>query len=369
MAAAARHSAGRPTRLPMLRRSHPTTLARGVASLALLGSGSVALADPEAPPPGPPPPGFPPPAPDVPPPPIAPSPAPPSGDPAPPRHRVVYSNLVAGRYNPLGLVDELSIGYRYRLYDRPGPLWRDANVRVSFEPSTSPAIGRVGGGIEIVPLAVLKLRAGYYFTGFYGTFGDLQSFTSPYATFSDSALAAGDAAGRSYSTSGGQGELAAVVQMKAGPAALRNELTFLRSDMALRGGDTVFYDPRTDELSARHGWVMTDDTDLLYVTGFGLVVGVRETVVLPFYPPSVYPEGEPHGNPNGPTFRVGPLAAYTFFERPGARVDKLSVFVIANWWLESRYRTGEDVSQAMPYLVAGFAFSGEVIPWQQVPPR
>jgi hypothetical protein len=31
--------------------------------------------------------------------------------------------------------------------------------------------------------------------------------------------------------------------------------------------------------------------------------------------------------------------------------------------VEHRWRTGEDVDQAFPYIVLGFAFSGDLIDW------
>jgi hypothetical protein len=286
---------------------------------------------------------------------------PPTADSLPPRHRLVYSNTLAGRFNPLGLEDDFSIGYRYRLYDDPGPLWRDANLRVAFEPSTSPAIGRLGGTVEVEPIAVLKLRVSYYFMGFYSSFGDVQSYPSPLATFSDTALSQG----HGYATWGGQAELGAAAQGKLGPVALRDEVIGFRSDFSLHAGDTVFYDPRTDELTPRHGWLLTNDTDLLWVTNAGLLVGLRASEVEPFYAASDYLPGQAHVNPNGPTVRAGPIGVYTVFDRPGASLASISVFAIVNWWLTSRWRTGEDVSQAVPYIVAGFAFSGDVIPFRR----
>lgn len=34
--------------------------------------------------------------------------------------------------------------------------------------------------------------------------------------------------------------------------------------------------------------------------------------------------------------------------------------MIVNWWLEHPYRTGQEVSQAVPYIVLGFAFNGDI---------
>src|SRR5687768_13508780 len=49
-----------------------------------------------------------------------------SEEPAPPplpaRHRLVYENLFALRYNPLGIEDQVLVGYRGRLWDDPSPV-------------------------------------------------------------------------------------------------------------------------------------------------------------------------------------------------------------------------------------------------------
>jgi hypothetical protein len=285
-----------------------------------------------------------------------------------PRHRIVYSNAFGARFNPLGVADLFSLGYRFRLYDdRAGPLWRDAQVGVVFDPSVSTAVERIGGGIEVQPLTILKLRASYYFMGFTGAVGSVQSFTSPLANFSDASLSLGKVRGRNYSTTGGQAELGAVAQIKFGPIGLRSEVVLLRSDMRLRAGDTVYYDVGDDALTSRNGWLVTNDSDLVYLTKVGLTAGLHVSVTEPFYPASAYPPGDPHENPNGPMLRLGPLAAYTFFERPGARVDGLKTFLLVNWWLLHRYRAGEEISRAMPYLVTGIAWSGDLLPWTAAP--
>jgi hypothetical protein len=36
--------------------------------------------------------------------------------------------------------------------------------------------------------------------------------------------------------------------------------------------------------------------------------------------------------------------------------------LITSWYLKHRYRTGQDVSQAVPYVVLGFAFTSDLVP-------
>jgi hypothetical protein len=58
---------------------------------------------------------------------------------------------------------------------------------------------------------------------------------------------------------------------------------------------------------------------------------------------------------------VGLLAAYTFFDEGYTAFNKPTVVLISSWYLKHRYRTGQDVSQAVPYVVLGFAFTSDLI--------
>jgi hypothetical protein len=101
---------------------------------------------------------------------------------------------------------------------------------------------------------------------------------------------------------------------------------------------------------------------VLYVSDFGLVAGLRHTKTDAWYQRSdVSDDGEPlPAADNGPMHRLGPFLAYTLFSDPGAAFDRPTALIIVNWWLTHRYRTGEDVSQAIPYVVAGFTFYGDL---------
>ena len=68
-------------------------------------------------------------------------------------------------------------------------------------------------------------------------------------------------------------------------------------------------------------------------------------------------------DPNPMTHRVGPFLAYRFYSEPrgSTMFNEPTIILIVNWWLSHRYRTGEDVSQAVPYIVLGFLFNGETL--------
>ena len=146
-----------------------------------------------------------------------------------------------------------------------------------------------------------------------------------------------------------------------------------------------FYYIQDDMMIAAHGWHMTNDSDVLYIADFGLTAGIRTTVTKAFYPDDVFLPGESTDDPNGPSVRMGPLIAYTFYDKPEEkkRFNKPSILLVTQWWLKHRYRTGaaakfgESISvdsegnkvavgslgdsiPAMPWFVLGFAFQGEL---------
>src|SRR5688500_10587295 len=105
-----------------------------------------------------------------------------------PSHRLVYESLSVLRYNPVGLEEQLVVAYRKRLYDRSGILWRDAYLGAGFTPTLNPAVARLGGTLEVKPLAVATLSAGFYYVNWLGIAGHVQTFPDVGAEHSDSEL-------------------------------------------------------------------------------------------------------------------------------------------------------------------------------------
>jgi hypothetical protein len=280
-----------------------------------------------------------------------------------PQHRIYYDNLLLFRLNPLGLEDWLNVGYRYRLYRHSSPVFRDNHFGLAFTPTLSPGVFRIGGTAEVRPLSILLLSMGYYFVSWFGNFGFLQSYPSPRAAHSDSDIDAGDEAGRNYATNGSELQLKVQPIVKFGPVVVRDEINFYYSNMDVRREDTVYYNIRIDVAVPNRGWALTNDTDVLVLTDFGLVAGVRSTVTHALYDDRDFLPSESTDNPNSPTWRLGPLIAYVFADDLSDGFNKPTVLVIVNWWLKHRYRTGEDVNQAAPYFILGFKFEGQL--WAQ----
>lgn len=283
-----------------------------------------------------------------------------------PRHRLIYSNLTALRYNPLGLVNEFTGGYRYQLVDKNSTLFTESFVAAQVHTFLTPAYARIGPKIDIQPLALLNLSATYDYTGYFGSFGLNQSYKSPTDVWSDSENKrrddSGDPAIDNYANTGHFVTLAALLQAKVKNIAIRDNLKFYWADYKLRAGDTVSYDQTLDIPIPNKGWAMTNDLDLLYLFDFGLTLGARYTVTEAFYQARHFQPAEPISHPNGPTHRVGPAILYTFFNRPHQRFNKPTLIVLTQWWAAHRFRTGQDVSAAVPYLVVGLRFEGDLLP-------
>ncbi|MCA9713929.1 MAG: hypothetical protein KC468_04455 [Myxococcales bacterium] len=274
-----------------------------------------------------------------------------------PEHTILYNNITIARVNPLGLFNGLSFGYRKRLVDRPdSKLFRDSFFGISLGPNLSPAIAQFGPLIEIQPLAIFKLSANYLFTGYFGTFEYFQSFKDPNSNYSDSLQDNRKDAGENYPNYSHQFELKALLQAKVGPVAVRSTvLGYYNSTRVTDPTHTTWYSVKYDMLMPKQGWMVGNESDLIYVSKFGLVAGVRYNLNhVVKYP------GFEGVNPNSPQQRLGPLLAYTFYDKPQKRFNKPTLIVLAQWWLTHRYRTGLETSQALPWIVIAFAFSGEL---------
>ncbi|MRG91996.1 hypothetical protein [Polyangium spumosum] len=288
----------------------------------------------------------------------------------PPQHRIVYSDLTLFRWNPLGLITDARFVYRYRLYKSESPALRDNFIGIGVAPSLSGAFARGGPTIQIQPASFLQLWALYEGIGYFGAFNFLQSYATADATkvnYSDTEIERrGDLADgnpeKNYSTTGTQLIVGSNLQFKVGPIAARNLFRFGRPDMKLRQGDRVFYDIFYDLLVGDGGFWYSSDTDLLF-QGLDnrLTVGFRWTTGRAFYNDEHFAPGDDKDRAPGAIHRVGPIAAWTFTKPDGAAFEP-TVLLVANWWLKSPYRTGQDVSQAVPYIIVALNITGDLLP-------
>ncbi|MCU0687464.1 MAG: hypothetical protein MUF34_35345 [Polyangiaceae bacterium] len=279
----------------------------------------------------------------------------------PPRHRLLYRNTVLLRLNPTGLFNETRLGYRRRLFESESPLLRDTFAGVGLATIVSPAVAAIVPSIELQPLSILQVTASYYGNYYFGNFDFLQSFPSVSSEHSDTVRKERGDQGLNYASTIGQFTVQPLLQVKFGPIAARSATRFTYNMAHLRGSDRATYDPIYDVLIPRRGWVIGNDSDLLAITSFGLAAGVRYSMVHGLYDSDDFAPGEPKKAANKTVQRVGPIATYTFFDRPGARFNTPTILLVAQWWVDHNYRTGQDVSQAFPYFILGFSFSGDLL--------
>ncbi len=276
-----------------------------------------------------------------------------------PRHRIHFHNLTGLQYNPLGVQTDLLLSYRYRLLSPTSLLFQDTYVGGGPIVRINPAYARVGLGLEVQPLMVLCLRAQYEFRGYFATAGMLQSFTRAGSEHHDELRQSRADLDMNYAGTGHQVNLQAILRAKVGHWAVLNDFVLTYYKMDLASGDTVFYDAFLDLLAPGDGVTLANSAHLFYITGEGLTVGVRYTVSHAAYPAEALGPGGSAEGVITPTHRLGPMFVYEFESR-GRRFQKPTLAIILNWWLEHRYRTGQQVNRGVPWVAAAFFFSGDL---------
>lgn len=288
----------------------------------------------------------------------------------PPQHRIVYRDLTLFRWNPLGLISDARITYRHRLYRSDKLAFRDNFIGVGIAPALSGGFLRGGPTIEFQPASFLQLWGIYEYIGYFGAFNFLQSYPTADASridYSDTELKrrgalANDDLAKNYSATGAQFIFGANLQFKFGSVVVRDQVRFGRPKMSLRAGDRVFYDIFYDLLVGNDGFWLSNDADLLYqMFDSRLTLGVRYTAGQAFYQDYHFAPGDDHANAPGSIHRAGPIAAWTFKKPDGASFEP-TLLLVLNWWLKSPYRTGQDVSQSIPYIVAALNITGDLMP-------
>lgn len=290
-----------------------------------------------------------------------------------PDWRFTINNLLVARYNPIGLEDQIRMGVQRKLYDNGKALFENNFFFFGLAPKINPAYLKLGPSLEIQPLSIFNLHVGVEMIQYFSTFGYLQSFQTPTAVYDDSTNTKAEKYGKNYSTTGLHVMIEPLIQLKFGPVAVRNKFSAEYWSMRTHAGDpanpsrtdTVFYDPTLDTLVPSRGWVIANDLDAIYLRAMNksgqLALGVRYTMVRPFYSKSDLLPGETMGKINNGHHRLGPLVAYTFYDEPYSAFNKPTVLLIMNWYVQHRWRTGQDMNQGIPYIVLGFAFESDLM--------
>jgi hypothetical protein len=271
-----------------------------------------------------------------------------------PWNRLYLGSLTVIRYNPLGLETQNRLVFQRRLMDSESLLFRDTFVSGAASLKLNPAFLKVGPTIELQPIAVLNVRAGYEFLRYFGTFGFLQSYPDPSADYADSARKKTE--DMAYSTSGHHVFIEPTLQVKVKSVALRSKLAVEYWNMDVTDGTRVFYDATLDTQVPAKGWVLANDTDLVYLAG-RLTLGARFSGVWPLYTSDHFgPAGEPADFAGASHLRVGPLVAFSFNTDEYTGFNKPTLLAVVNWYLDHPNREG-----GVPYILLGFSFTSDFL--------
>lgn len=284
---------------------------------------------------------------------LAPGPARAQQDPPPPpATRVFYRDVLAARVNPLGLINDVRLSARRRLFAPGGALTKDTFVGVGTSLVISPAFVRYGPFVEVQPLSVLTLAAGVETQGYFRTFDQLQSFPTAAAAYDDETLAANGDQDRHYATAQRVVFLEARLQAKVGPVVARSAMRAQHTAVVARPGDVAYYDQILDILVPTDGWLVTNDADVLVFATDHWIAGVRHTFTHSFLPePATATE----------THRLGPLLGYRFFDTSYSMFNQPTVNLLGQWWLVHPYRTGAKQPLALPLIALAFSFNGDFL--------
>lgn len=284
-----------------------------------------------------------------------------------PENRLVLNDLTIFRYNPIGLETQVRFGWQHKLYDADNtPIRRDNFLFAGTFLRLNPASLRAAGMVEVQPFTLINLRFTAEYIHYYGNYTFIQSRPSATSDLSDKSMKA-EAKGPlgNYAGGGFHATFEPLFQVKAGPIALRNRALFGWFDMNLQRGDRVWYEATLDTAIPAKGLVFANDLDLLYQLKLGttstLNLGTRYSVVEPLYSSEQILPTESLTNVNNGHQRLGLIAAYTLYDDGYTSFNKPTIVLISSWYLQHRYRTGADTSQALPYIVLGFAFQSDFL--------
>ena len=270
----------------------------------------------------------------------------------PPKNRLWYTNATFARVNPLGLVNIFKVGWRRRLSTKDSLLFKDTYIHTGPITMVTPAYARLGWYGEAQVLSLVRFFGQVEGVGYYGTFDQIIGWNDPASRYSDQTISS--LSDQARAEIGWVVTFGGTLRAKAGPIAIRSTLSFTRYDLALEDDEQFFYDQLWDRFAPDGGFMALNDLDLLYVKG-KLRLGARHTF-------SDTLDGRGSSTDGALSHhRVGPLFAWQFTDKaPGAKVNQHTLFVLAQWWAQHPYRTGNEQPGGLPLIAIGFAFNGDL---------
>ena len=170
---------------------------------------------------------------------------------APPKRAI--TNTLGAAVNPVGLQDQLEVGWRWGLSHSRNPFLSDAHLALGVTNTATPASERIGLWAEVSPLSVLDVKMGLEPVFYFGTFGHLVGFPSYDSDFGREARKV--IKDRAVSRTGVRYHVSPTFKIRIGRVLARSgvELEWWR----VSGPGAYFYEPARDTLLASDGDFLT----------------------------------------------------------------------------------------------------------------
>lgn len=182
-----------------------------------------------------------------------------------------HKSAFAIRATPIGISLFSDTGYRLPLWQRPeSALFSGTHIAVGATTSLSPAFGWVGPYVELLPIAVLRLRASAQLMSFYGNLGYLYRSGEESLDWSSQALSAARSDKLGEASSGWLFLAQATPQIRVGRfvATAETTLHWVQMDM-----ETPYYEPYYDLAFAPSDFFWITRPTLGYLIGEDLSKG------------------------------------------------------------------------------------------------
>jgi hypothetical protein len=282
----------------------------------------------------------------------------------------MYTNATLLSLSPFFLLTDLELDYRRRLYRTENLALADNFIGGGISALLTPVGFIEGAHVDFSPTSFFRLSGSVDFWQFLGNFNFIQSFPRAEDNWGPNEL---DRLGKlpaadpklNYATTGFSFTGAALLQLKFGPVVLRSSNRFRWANFKLREDDRIYYDPLVDLGAPNRGWTIASSNQVAYSIG-RLMVGLEVFVAQALYRADDFSPGAQ--NPNVLSARLGPIALWRFFEEPRQHFNPALVATMS-WFLSHRFRTGVDVSRAIPFAAISFLFWGDVLEVQAAQDR
>ena len=274
-----------------------------------------------------------------------------------PRTSLIARGGILAAYHRMGLLVDLRLDLRRRLFDSDSLLLKDNYAQVTLSTVNSVAHTQSGGALEIAPTSFFRLKGGYDFLGYYGVLNILLPLKD---CQNASALPAGDSrcdfhrdigAGATKEETADFGNRAWVeglfqarLGLLSAVATVSLEKWWFRKNWRAPMGFGYWYNSFHMVPQARSDEVLTHQSLLLYEllpdrggTNPQLLAGLVDSLV----------------RTSATNYTLNRLGVVVFLRFPQLRVRDLTFMVAAQWYTHDRYLEGG----AMPLIAILVAMS------------